>query len=103
MKGRNPDDHSSSNNNWGDRGMVTRVTWVTRGDGTEGGEEGKGERGEEEEKEEKENCRGRDGWTTTKALYEVLADLKRNWVGIKAEKRDEKRNWVSMDYERSPH
>ena len=68
---------------------VTRVTGVTRGDRTEGGEEG-------EKKEKKENCRGRNGWTTSKALYEVLADLTRNWVGmngplIKAEKRDEKK------------
>ena len=48
--------NSNSNNNnikRGDRGggevCVTRVTGVTRGDGTEGGEEGKGEGGEEEE------------------------------------------------------
>ena len=81
-----------NNKNRGDRGD-TRVTGVT------------GQK--EEKKEKKENCRGRNGWTTSKALYEVLADLTRNWVGmngplIKAEKR-EKRNWVSMDYERSPH
>ena len=32
-------------NDYGDGGWVTRVTGVTRGDGTEGGEEGKGEGG----------------------------------------------------------
>ena len=31
-----------------DDGVLTRVTGVTRGDGTEGGEEGKGEEGGEE-------------------------------------------------------
>ena len=31
---------------------------------------------EEEKKEEEKNCCRRDGWTTSKALQEVLADLK---------------------------
>ena len=45
--------NTNNNNNLGDGGGITRVTAVTRGDGTEGGEE--------------ENCCGRDR-ATSKAL-----------------------------------
>ena len=54
-------------------GWFTRVTGVTRGDGTEGGEEGKGdERGEEGGEEIL--AHGRTG--QSKVVQEVLADLK---------------------------
>ena len=63
-------------------GGVTRVTGVTRGDGTEGGEEGKGEseegggRGGGREEEEGEEVKLlRDG-TGPKAHKRVLVDLK---------------------------
>ena len=36
----NNDSNNNNNNNWGDGVEVTRVTGVTRGDGTERGEEG---------------------------------------------------------------
>ena len=39
----------SDNNNYKVTRVTTKVTGVTRGDGTEGGEEGKGEGGEREE------------------------------------------------------
>ena len=56
--------------------MLTRVTRLTRGDGTEGGEEGKGEGGKRGE--EILACRRTGGRVDQpKVVQEVLADLKR--------------------------
>ena len=59
-----------NNNNRGDKGEGTRVTGVTRGDGTERGDEGKGEGGEE--------ILANTGTQTdqSKVVQDVLANLK---------------------------